>query len=217
MGQRADALGAVLSDFVEPGPKTARPGAGSIEAAGLTDEVESLYRQLGGAQAAPRLRPGTWDFTFEGWVVELDEENHFNRYRAQTLESPSYEQFGAFDRPAYRTYCDRFEAECSTHGGYWVNSSAEREFGPAGDRGDLTGGGSPRWKQRAFYDFLKDLAPVTDGIPVSRLSIWDTVSVGDERIQVGRLLKRGASALRSTAWAGALHELASARTVHPLN
>ena len=28
---------------------------------------------------------------------------------------------------------------------------------------DLNGEGSPRWKQRAFYDFVKDLSPLIKG------------------------------------------------------
>jgi hypothetical protein len=36
----------------------------------------------------PPLRPGAWDLVFaDGLVVELDEELHFNRYRAQSLQN----------------------------------------------------------------------------------------------------------------------------------
>ena len=49
------------------------------------------YYVAGGAPSAcgpssPRFRPGRWDLVFEeDLVVELDEELHFNRYRASTL------------------------------------------------------------------------------------------------------------------------------------
>lgn len=209
-------LGSLLSGTLASGPKTPRPSESSIAAADLTDEVQQVYEELGGVQPAPRLRPGAWDFTFDGWTLELDEENHFNRYRAQTLDAPSYEELEAFDRTAYREYCAAHEDECSTHGGYWINNSAAREFGPAGDRGVLSGEGSPRWKQRAFYDFLKDLAPLTDGVTVSRIAIWDTVSTGGETELVGSVLERAAvGSLDRSALLQALLELIEARKVAP--
>jgi len=39
-------------------------------------------------QDAPTFRPGGWDLPFRGpLLVELDEELHFNCYRATTLEA----------------------------------------------------------------------------------------------------------------------------------
>lgn len=90
-----------------------------------------VYRCLGGLQPAPLLRPGGWDFSFDDWVLELAEENHFNRYRALSLDAPSYENLEAFDRASFRGYCTSFEGECNTHGGYCTNPSAERERGRA--------------------------------------------------------------------------------------
>lgn len=101
MGKRADTLGGLLSEAFSEGTKTPRPSERSIAAADLTGEVKHVYEQLGGVQPAPRLRPGAWDFTFDGWVLELDEENHFNRYRALTLDAPNYARLEAFDRAAY--------------------------------------------------------------------------------------------------------------------
>ena len=43
---------------------------------------------------------------------------------------------------------------------------AEIEFGDAAKPGVLEGRGSTRWKQRAFYDALKDTAPVSVGVKV---------------------------------------------------
>lgn len=217
MGKRAVALGVLLAKTLESGPNTPRPSADSIAAAGLADDVQRVYRQLGGTQPTPRVRPGGWDFSFDGWTLELDEENHFNRYREITLDAPAYRRLASAAVEPYREYCTAFEHECSTHGGYWVNDSASREFGPAGHQGVLDGDGSPRWKQRAFYDYVKDLAPLTDGIRVSRLAIWDTVSVDGESASVGEVLERAAAkVLRRTAWSDALLELIEARTVAAL-
>ena len=52
-------------------------------------DLHDLYRTLGGMNPNPSFRPGSWDLAFaDGLVVELDEELHFNRYRAHTLQPP---------------------------------------------------------------------------------------------------------------------------------
>lgn len=38
----------------------------------------------------------------------------------------------------------------------WTNPSAARFLGEPNVPGDFTGVGAPRWRQRAFYDALKD-------------------------------------------------------------
>lgn len=41
---------------------------------------------------------------------------------------------------------------------------------------------APRWKQRALYDAVKDLAALSGSVRLARLSVWDTVgatSLGD--------------------------------------
>jgi hypothetical protein len=45
-------------------------------------------------------------------------------------------------------------------------------------RADLRGwAGGPRWKQRAFYDAMKDTAPAVGmGLAVARVSIYDNVA-----------------------------------------
>ena len=50
------------------------------------------------------------------------------------------------------------------------------------------GNGSSRWKQRAFYDFLKDVASLVEGKPLIRISIYETVCVKSEDRCVGDLL-----------------------------
>jgi hypothetical protein len=56
----------------------------------------------------------------------------------------------------------------------WTNTSTEAHFGSANSRGDLSGNGSPRWKQRAVYDLMKDLTQLNPGAaPLARIAIWD--------------------------------------------
>jgi hypothetical protein len=143
------------------------------------DEALRLYGSLGGRLQSPTLTPGPWDILVDGVLVELDEELHFNRYRSLTLESPSYSRLRGFPVVAYRSLCDEHEVDCLKAGRgqkRWMNDSTERHFGPSGPRGDLSGGGSSRWKQRALYDFMKDFSVLSVGGPkLARISIWETL------------------------------------------
>ena len=46
-------------------------------------EIERIYKELGGTQEEPPLKFGAWDISTPKFIMELDEENHFNRYRLQ--------------------------------------------------------------------------------------------------------------------------------------
>lgn len=109
-------------------------------------------------------------------VVELDEEPHFNRYRALTLTAS-----WAKDLPwtrAYRSYCVEYEDRCLDAGDWgkrWTNGSAGRMF--SGEQaGKLDGDGAPRWKQRAFYDALKDTGAGNEiGVAIARVANYDPI------------------------------------------
>lgn len=74
-------------------------------------EALSLYRSLGGLQAQPDLRPGAWDLVFDNLLlVELDEELHFNCYRAATLAA-SWERRLPWTA-SYRDHCAKHEPTC---------------------------------------------------------------------------------------------------------
>lgn len=172
MGARASALAALLGTD-ERGTQP-RPSLDSVPAH-VRDVILGLYRRLGGEQEHPSFRPGTWDLTMDGLVIELDEELHFNRFRALTLDVP-----WAGDLPwaqEYRSFCREFEPRCLAAGKWgkrWTNPSTARMFS-GGDPGDLEAG-APRWKQRAFYDAIKDAAAISElGFRVARLSVYDRV------------------------------------------
>lgn len=145
---------------------------------GQQDRIRSLYDLLGGSpDHFPRIRPGGWDLAFETadglLFVESDEEQHFNRYRAQTLDSTS--DLGLPWAPAYQAYCAQHEQRLLPGWGTgrrWTNPSAARFFGEAGPPGDFTGVGAPRWRQRAFYDSVKD---VLTGRRLARISVHDVL------------------------------------------
>lgn len=155
--------------------------------------VQQAYESLGGRLDTFPLNLRKWDIVFDGIAIELDEQLHFNRYRLATMECSLYEELPLFPLDLYREYATQHEAACiraSSYGGKWSNPSCERQFGTPGPYGDLSGPGAPRWKQRAFYDFVKDLSPLTIGTAVVRLSVWDEIEVGGMRFTVGDILDR---------------------------
>lgn len=109
-------------------------------------------------------------------VLELDEELHFNRYRSLTMAAT-----WARDLPwatPYIDYCEEHEDECrraGSWGGRWTNDSCERMFGRSGEQGDLESPGSPRWKQRAIYDAMKDAYATAGNVKLARLAVHDEI------------------------------------------
>jgi len=172
-GKRALALGRIL---IEAGLAPTKGQLPRPSGTAHSDELLELYRDLGGLLDDPAWKPGGWDLIFEGpLVVELDEQLHFNRYRARTLETTW--TVGLPWADAYQTYCAGHEARCLRDGcgqQRWSNPSCVRNFA-GGPPGDLDAG-APRWKQRAFYDAMKDTA-IAAGLELSmaRVSIYDTV------------------------------------------
>lgn len=143
--------------------------------------IRGIYDLLGGApDQFDRIRPGGYDVAFETpagpLVVELDEEQHFNRYRTLTLAAT--ETLGLPWGAAYLDYSARHETRLLPGWGTgkrWTNPSAARFFGEPSPPGDFTGHGAPRWRQRAFYDSVKDALPERR---LSRVSVHDTLPEG---------------------------------------
>lgn len=177
IGARAAALRALLLEAgFEPAAASARVG-NALDDETMRAPAMSMYRALGGVQAAPRLTPGPWDLSFDGLVIELDEELHFNRYRSRTLA-----EAWAVSLPwvaDYKRFCDSHEVLCLKAGrspsGRWTSPSTERQFGVSALRGELGETGSARWKQRALYDAIKDLAAAQGRYRLARLSIHDQI------------------------------------------
>lgn len=171
--------------------KLAFPRLHDVARAGYEDLVYSVYKSLGGVLLSAELNLRSWDLEFEGIAVELDEHLHFNRYRALTLGATAYANLPAFPMDAYRRYCAEFEDDCLRAGAYgrkWSSASCERQFGVGSAQKILEGAGAPRWKQRAFYDFVKDLSPLVLGVKLARIAIWDSIIDGGTRRTVRDLL-----------------------------
>lgn len=156
-------------------------------------QLQNVYNSLGGRLQEIPLGFGSWDIVTKDFIIELDEEQHFNRYRKITFESSIYKDYPWFDVEKYKTYCDEEEDDClkkAKRGGYWKNSSTEKQFGIASDNGDFSGNGSPRWKQRAFYDFCRDLYSTVFEMPVYRFSIYDEISFNGRILEFGNALEQ---------------------------
>jgi hypothetical protein len=116
---------------------------------------------------------------FDYLMIELDEELHFNPYREETLKRAVYKRafLSKFPSNAYIGYCSSHKGAClkrGSFGNYWSTNASEVQFNKPSSPGNLVGVGSPRWKQRAIYDLIKDAAPgFIDNICVSRISVWD--------------------------------------------
>lgn len=168
-----------------------KPSKSDIASSPYAEDVEHTYRLLGGVLPSFPLNLRRWDFEFENIAIELDEQLHFNRYRRVTLESKIYRNLPAFPLDAYRAYCARYETQCiraGSYGGKWSNKSCEKQFGVASPLKDLSGNGASRWKQRAFYDFVKDLSPLVIDVSLVRVAIWDSVEDGSVTRTVGDVL-----------------------------
>lgn len=139
----------------------------------FSDEIYNVYKNLGGILDEAPVNIGDWDIDLKSCIIEFDEENHFNRYRLITLNSKIYDNYINFNVDEYKNYCKNYEKNCRTDGGYWRNDSSDRQFGISSPEGDFNGNGSSRWKQRAYYDFLKDIYSLITQTPVIRISIYD--------------------------------------------
>ena len=101
---------------------------------------------------------------------------------AITLNSSIYKYATHFDLVSYKRFCNKYESNCLSAASWrknWKTDSTERQFGESDPEGCLCEKGSSRWKQRAFYDFLKDVASLINQIPIIRFSIWEKTKNGE--------------------------------------
>lgn len=174
------------------------------------NEIQNIYNNLGGKLDPLPLRYGPWDISTQNFILELDEERHFNRYRLLTLDSKIYDNLSLFSVSNYKSYCINKEDKCkktASWGKNWKNNSTEKMFPISDINGNLENNGSSRWRQRAYYDFLKDFTSKIKSIPIYRISIYDIFngkSVNDLLIQnnyseIDRLIQTRVSTGANTA------------------
>jgi hypothetical protein len=195
MGAKEDALRQILTrhHVIEKLNNESNNLAEQVLYSKWSKEIFLVYKSLGGRDEAYAFR-GTFDITSPQYIIELDEQLHFNEYRSKTLMSPLYKQLKFFPVSEYHRYCIEYQKECLKAGSYgkkWTSDSCEKMFGQAAPNRDLSGNGSPRWKQRVFYDFVKDVSYLVTGIPVVRVSIYDMIDCKGRTIKLGDVLDNG--------------------------
>lgn len=181
------------------------PKVDDVAESAFSGEIKRVYQSLGGIRPSIPLNLLPWDMEFGGIAVELDEYLHFNRYRSITLNSTNYIHLPRFPTDDYQRYCSEHENMCLKVGRWgkrWSSTSCEAQFGDASQPGDLSGNGSPRWKQRAFYDFVKDLSRLLTDVTVVRVALWDIVMDGDRVRTVEEVLFAPFGRTSSAALAG---------------
>lgn len=143
----------------------------------LRGKLNETYQALGGVMNDAHFRAGKWDLIFEGSIqLELDEEQHFIRYRLMTLQLGRVKAMPWAD--SYSRLCKDNESLCTKkagHGGWWSTPSATKQFGPSDAPKVFGESGAARWKQRAFYDLLRDLVADAGNATLARLSVYDRV------------------------------------------
>lgn len=176
MGKRQDCLVRTLESVY--GTRIKKQCQPNFYSSPYDSKIFEVYKNLGGQLNRYPTPLHHWkpDIIFSNFIIELDEERHFNRFRAITLESAIYGNLPNFNMKDYKDFCIKYENEClraASWSGNWENKSSRKQFGDSDPKGRLGEKGSSRWKQRAFYDFLKDISVLITGKPVVRVSIWE--------------------------------------------
>lgn len=157
-----------------------KPSKKEFDNSKIADDIFKMYKNLGGALDEFPSRFRGWDVEIRNHVIMLDDERHFNRYRLQTFDSELYSKI-KFPLDDYKTYCNTYEKVClraATWSEKWTSFAAEEQFGESGPEGDLSGKGAAKWKQRAYYDFVRDITQLITDYKVIRVSIWDKIGDG---------------------------------------
>ena len=149
--------------------------------------VQSIYEGLTGLELPSVMRPverRTVDAVLQQVgqpprILEIDEKQHFNRYRAQTLRSYATDVTLAF--PA-DDWIERSEQKTRLEGG-----------GFGAPRPPLFPGEGGRHRQRAFRDALSDIVPLEHGwLPTLRIGyfeVTDWIAASDAHERMTELLQ----------------------------
>lgn len=135
--------------------------------AGLLDTYQEMVEKLLPRQLPDKLEMEPVAIEVRGVAVAFDEEISFTHYRYQTLQSSLYKLPFLQDLTRYHTYCL-----------HWGEIIGEEES-PAIAR---------ILRQRALQDFLQDMLPVAQHLPIFRLSVYDQFSNGHKTCSLHEIL-----------------------------
>ena len=157
------------------------------------EQITLVYRnELDGKTNETPQPDLQFDIVFDNYLVELDDQLHFNRYRFRTLKSKFYEDLNGFPLEKYKRFCRTYERECIKSGlkeGLWTSPESEKYFGKPSEPGDFFANGSPGWKLKSFTDLLKDIYASTNQVNMIRIPIYDNLLISGQLYQIGKLLE----------------------------
>lgn len=188
MPKQEEVLSKLLTEYFGKGAYR-KPSIGDFSHSKFHNEIQNVYKKLNGQLNVYPIAFTGFDIELPQCIVELDEAQHFNRYRKITLDSSIYKANKSFSTTEYKDYCNHFEIECLKKGDnrkYWKTPSTEKQFGKSAADDILTGDGSSRWRQRAFYDFLRDVGQYVGSYKLIRISIYQRI----EDKTIGEILER---------------------------
>ena len=159
----------------------------------LYSTAEEVFKSLGGINMDIPANLGM-HLQYQGLLIQIDDELHFNRYRKISLESSFYKDHSGFKVLEYLRNCRIEEKECiksGLAGSNWHNPKAKKMFGDSEEPGDLSmeRNGSSAWKLRAWIDFIQDISGEIMGYKVLRISVYDKLMVNNKIQSLGTLMK----------------------------
>lgn len=157
-------------------------------------EAMKTYQELLAGSGNPFPLQVTFNIIHDNFVLILDEELAFNRYRKKTMQSLVYENFNGINTGQYKRYCRLYEQNCLKVGlqdYIWNNADAEQLFGKPAEPGDFFGNGSPGWKLNAFRDYMQDIYSLQNNWNLYRISIYDNLLIEGKLQPLGKLLETG--------------------------
>lgn len=176
----------VLGGSCEPTPKwLLRPG--HVECGKRWQLICEIYRELTNQklpQTMPRRESRRVDCVLKAAnsnprIIEVDETQHFNRFRAETLRLYPPEIELAFDR---KVWAERSEAKKKLEGGGLTMTNSP-----------LFPGDEGRHRQRAFRDALCDILPPVHGflptLRIAKFDVNDWLKAYDARDKMEELLR----------------------------
>lgn len=158
------------------------------------EDIQKTFNNQLEGKGDPFPQPITFPIVHDTFVLLLDEELSFHRYRAKTFKSALYEKLSGLNVNQYRRYCRIYEKNCLKVGlreGIWSNSKAEKHFGVPSEPGDFFANGSPGWKLLALQEFLRDAYAIEKQWNLYHISIYDNLLIEGKLQPLGKLLETG--------------------------
>lgn len=124
-------------------------------ASNIAVPLERIFASLGGNASEQSVKrkislPGDFIHESTGTLIEVDEVQHFTRFRLQTFSFYPYSSPLGFDVKEYTSLCKRHSPSADKY----RHTKSAAAFGVGG-----------RQRQRAYYDALRDLATPAMGHP----------------------------------------------------